>query len=110
MRPPQKHTDRSVLILTRRCLRVKNHKQPRRISNWGQIGRLQVAATIAKSTCVDYTSKLKCTQPRLQVAATIAKSTCVDYTPKLKCTQPLGRISGWGNAASSSDGFAPELK
>ena len=31
------------------------------ISNWGQIGRLQVAATIAKSTCVDYTPKLKCT-------------------------------------------------
>ena len=33
-----------------------------RISNWGQIGRLQVAATIAKSTCVDYTPKLKCTR------------------------------------------------
>ena len=32
------------------------------ISNWGQIGRLQVAATIAKSTCVDYTPKLKCTR------------------------------------------------
>ena len=31
------------------------------ISNWGQIGRLQVAATIAKSTCVDYAPKLKCT-------------------------------------------------
>ena len=34
------------------------------ISNWGQIGRLQVAATIAKSTCVDYTPKLKCTPAR----------------------------------------------
>ena len=34
------------------------------MSNWGQIGRLQVAATIAKSTCVDYTPKLKCTLKR----------------------------------------------
>ena len=40
------------------------------ISNWGQIGRLQVAATITKSTFVDYAPKLKCTSRQLSVSAT----------------------------------------